>query len=151
MPRLRRALALMDFAEPGLGRDGSREFEEQSRAVFLAPEATCTGAAQSSYVTNNQCTFTATTFKSDFVSEVNENGSGHSTSHGTVAPEDWCLANAQHPADATGVSFRSGHTVGGSCGTVSNATVAVNPMHEHLSCGDSVYIVGVGVKTVTDR
>ena len=29
--------------------------------------------------------------------------------------------------------------------------MAVNLEHEDLACGDSVYIVGVGVKTVTDR
>ena len=118
-------------------------------------EASCTGTPQSSYVTNNQCTFTSTTLKSDFVSQVNQNGSGYSTNHGTVAPENWCLDpdndEAEIPDDAEERSFRSGHTVVGSCGAVGNATVAVAPGHDHLSCGDSVYIVGVGVKTVTDR
>ena len=80
-------------------------------------EASCTGAAQASYVTDNQCTFTATTLKSGFVSQVNVNGSGYSTNHGTVAPEDWCFENAAEiPDDAEERSFRSGHTVVGSCG-----------------------------------
>lgn len=113
-------------------------------------EASCTGAPRRSYVTNNQCTFTGTTLKSDFAKQVNLNGSGYSTHHGTVACEEWCLDNAEHPDDADGRSFRSGHTITGSCGGVSSATVAVHPKHDHLSCGDRVYIVGLGVKTVTD-
>ena len=118
-------------------------------------EANCTGTPQSSYVTNNQCTFTPTMLNSGFVSQVNLNGSGYSTNHGTVARENWCLDSDNHeaeiPDDAEERSFRSGHTVVGSCGAVGNATVAVAPGHDHLSCGDLVYIVGVGVKTVTDR
>ena len=113
-------------------------------------EASCIGAPRSSYVTNNQCTYTDTTLKSDFADKVNLNGSGYSINHGTVAPEDWCLDNAEHPVDADERSFRSGHTVVGFCGSVGNTTVAIRPGHSYLSCGDSVYIVGVGVKTVTD-
>ena len=113
-------------------------------------EDSCTGAPRSSYMTNNQCTFSGTTLKGDFVDKVNLNGSGHSTNHGTIAPEEWCLDNGEHPDDADGRSFRSGHTIMGACGSVGSSTVAVRLGHSYLSCGDSVYIVGVGVKTVTD-
>ena len=114
-------------------------------------ESACTGSPTESYVTNNQCAYTGTTFKSGFFSQVNLNGSGHSLNHGTITPEEWCLRHRPHPSDANGRSFRSGHTVKGSCGGVSDNTVAVKPGHQDLSCGDRVYIVGVGVKTVTDR
>lgn len=114
-------------------------------------ESACSGGPTLSYVTNNQCTYTSTTFKSGFFTQVNLNGSGHSLNHGTIAREAWCLDNAEHPPDASGRSFRAGHMIVGSCGSVSGSTVAVHPNHDDLSCGDTVYIVGVGVKTVTDR
>ena len=65
-----------------------------------------------------------------------------------------CLSHANAPADAAGKTFRSGVTFSGGCsggtGTLSNDTVAVNPDHPYLSCGDTVYIDSVGEKTVTD-
>ncbi len=114
-------------------------------------ESACTGALAHGYVTNSQCVFTGTTFKSDFASQAYINGSGKSLNHGTIALEEWCLKNAEHPADADERSFRPGHTVAGTCGSVSESTVAVHPDNDDLSCGDSVYILGIGVKTVTDR
>jgi hypothetical protein len=71
-----------------------------------------------------------------------------------VSREFYCLDHPNAPADAEGKTFRSGVIFSGSCfggtGDLGNDTVAVNPGHTHLSCGDTVYIDSVGEKTVTD-
>ena len=114
-------------------------------------ESGCSGSSESAYVIQTPCTFVDTTFKSDFRSQVALNGTGISIHHGTIGREFHCV-KAEHnpPEGANGYTFRTGHTVAGSCGSVSNSTVAIPRGHQHLSCDDSIYIVGVGVKTVTD-
>ena len=115
-------------------------------------ESSCTGPPAPAYVTDTHCTYTPTTFKSDFITQADLNGSSISLYHGTLSTELWCHLNERpHPDDSDDRSFRMGHTIVGSCGSaVTDSTVAVNSGHPHLRCGDSVYIVGVGVKTVTD-
>ena len=114
-------------------------------------ESMCSGEPRSSYVTNSQCVFTRTSMKSDFVRMVNLNGSGTSLHHGTVGREFWCLSRPHVPDDADKLSFRLDRGTLGACGEdTGNNTVAVDELHQELSCGDRVYIVGVGVKTVTD-
>lgn len=117
--------------------DGFKVLGDYRQSQYNTPtESACSGGPTASYVTNNQCAYDSTTFKSGSFSQVNLNGSGHSVNHGTVAREAWCLDNAEHPPDANGSSFRAGHTIVGSCGSVSDSTVAVDPDHDDLSCGD---------------
>ena len=89
--------------------------------------------------------------KSDFIDQAELNGTGISLNHGTIEREVTCRDATNFPTDGSDNSFRGHSSVRGACGGgVGNSTVAVNKNHQDLACGDSVYIVGVGVKTVTD-
>src|SRR6266568_2621674 len=116
----------------------------------IPEEAQCAGPDVAAYVTDPLCAFTPTTLRDQFVSQVNLNGSGRSINHGNVAREFFCLSQPGAPADAQGRSFRSGVTFSGTCGGLSDSTVAVLPTHPYLSCGDRVYIHTVGTKDITD-
>ena len=117
-------------------------------------ESACSASSTASYVTTSRCAFAKTTFRGQFVSQANLNGSGNSIDHGTIAREAYCIGRPDAPDDAAKRSFRTGHKVAGACGgntaPVNDNTVAVLPSHGDLTCGDSVYIVGHGVKIVTD-
>jgi hypothetical protein len=106
------------------------------------------------YITDIHCNFTTSSFRSTFANQVNLNGSGVSINHGNVHKEEYCLNHPNAPADAAWKAFRAGVTFSGSCfgntGALGNDTVAVNPDHTHLKCGDTVYLDSVGEKTVTD-
>jgi hypothetical protein len=116
----------------------------------IPEERQCNGVATASYATTNACVFTATNFRSQFFSQVNLNGSGISINHGNIKREFYCLSHPSSPADASERSFRTGEDFAGSCGRLGNDTVAVLPSHPYLQCGDQVYLVGSGVKVVTD-
>jgi len=121
-------------------------------------ESACMGSPSAAYITNPSCTFTATTLRSDFISQSWLNGSGITINHGTEQNEAFCLNLPNAPADANGRSFRAQPIVP-SCGAaygVSNSTLARGD-DAPLVCGDQVLIVGLGgvnastVKSVTDR
>lgn len=111
-------------------------------------ESQCAGSPSLAYITNSQCNFSSNTLISGFINAVNLNGSGRSINFNDVAPEQFCMASA--PQGAMGISFRRDHIITGAFGNVSNNTVAVNPFHPYLSGNDTVFITGIGVKTVTD-
>ena len=67
--------------------------------------------------------------------------------HGNISREFYCINQPNAPSDASEMSFRSGVTFSGSCGSLGNNTVAVHP---DLGCGDTVFINTVDVKIVTD-
>ena len=112
-------------------------------------------------VTNaSSCGEVSTTLKSDFRFETAENGSGISASFGTIQIEDFC-DEVSPPAGAIGLTGGTTSTINyfranvpsiqGSCGSaVTGNTVAVDMSALGLSCGDKVFIDGVGEKTVTD-
>ena len=116
----------------------------------------CTGSATAVYITDTSCNFHSSTFKSDFKSQVNINGSGVSINHGNVQKEAFCLSHQNAPGDASGKSFRGNvSNFTGSCnnqtGALSGTTVAIRDSgYPYLSCDDKVYIDTVGSKTVTD-
>jgi hypothetical protein len=120
-------------------------------------ESLCTGAPERAYITNAMCNFTATTLRSDFIRQVNLNGSSRSINFGDVVREFFCVAPPRvFPPDAPDRSFRQQSIRPACSGQVLNdTTVARAPNHRHLGCGDRVLIVGLGrppgtVKTVTD-
>jgi hypothetical protein len=115
-------------------------------------EVNCGGNAQNVYITTSQCAFNNGTLKSQFVSQVNLNGSGISINYGNIGREFSCLNPTNNPpSNSSGISFRGNVQITGSCGAVNDTTVAAHASHPYLSCGDSVYIHGVGIKTVSDR
>jgi hypothetical protein len=125
-------------------------------------EANCTGALAPAYVTtggqttsqcfNNPNLFYNTTLPSDFISQVNLNGSGTTTSFGLVQIDAFCPQTTGAPNDAPGKTFRQ-TTLQTACGnsSVDDTTVAACLKDPPLDCGDQVFIHGVGIKTVTDN
>jgi hypothetical protein len=84
---------------------------------------------------------------SGFVSEVNDpnygTGSGHSINYGDIVPEAYCSHGIM-------TAFRGSATITGTLGPLSNSTVAACAQSELYQSGTRVFIVGEGVKTVTD-
>lgn len=119
-------------------------------------ESSCTGGAAAAYKTDNQCLFTGTTLRSDFISQSWLNGSGITISFGAEQNEAFCMTPSHNPpADANGRSFRPVSQITAPGGPVSNTTVAKGD-DAPLIYGDQILIVGLGsggatVKTVTDR
>ncbi len=99
------------------------------------------------------CSYASGTLQSIFEAQVDLNGSGHSSSHGDIEPEEFCLTHVppQAPCDSRPV-FRQNTIVTPSCQGLGLGadTVAVNPGHPDLRCGDTVCIVDIGRKHVTD-
>ena len=125
-------------------------------------ESACIGGQSPAYIarivshdpkTNEaNCSFPPTTMKSDFVYQANLNGSGISLNHGTVEYEVTCRGKSNFPPDGSDKTFRGHSSVRSHCGTeLGNNTIAVNLEGTDLACGDRLYILDVGVKTVTDR
>ena len=71
-------------------------------------------------------------------------GSGHSTSYQDVQSEALCVKNIE-------TAFRGHATITGALGPLNNSTVAVTQKSELYAAGTRVFIVGEGVKTMTDR
>ncbi|MCS6815826.1 MAG: hypothetical protein NZ746_00440 [Blastocatellia bacterium] len=109
-------------------------------------ESRCVGAPASAYITNAACNFTATMLRSDFIVQVNRNGSGRSINFGDIVREFFCVRPPRNfPSDAPDRSFRQ-QAIRPACSglSLSNTTVARNPDHQHLTCGDRVLIVRIG-------
>lgn len=115
-------------------------------------EAQCSGPDRRAYITDSRCSFNRTTLRDQFISQVNLNGSGVSINFGDLQGEVFCLGQSSAPGDAANRSFRQ-QTIRPDCAGfgLGNDTVARDPAHPHLDCGDEVFIHNVGVKTVTDR
>ena len=133
-----------------------------THTIYNTPtEAGCTGSPDAAYISSvshdahgtPMCAFAPTTMKADFISQANLNGSGISLSHGTIEREKLCRPHSNFPVDGTNNTFRGFSSVRGHCDTrIGNDTVAVDfEVNSDLSCGDRIYIIGLGVKTVTDR
>lgn len=94
--------------------------------------------------------------RSDFITQCNLNGTGVSINYGTIGREFLCLQSQYNPPqDAPNISFRRGATIHGApaCGgaALTNLSLAVGPDNpDGLDCGNTVYIAGVGVKTLVD-
>ncbi len=110
-------------------------------------ESSCTGGPQDITVWDNSCHGTNTTVISGFDFRVTNpaggTGSGHSINWGDVYQEFTC-------SGGSGV-LRGHQTITGTLGSLNDATVAACSSSELYAAGTQVYIVGEGVKTVTDR
>ena len=98
--------------------------------------------------------YTATTFPETFRSEAEENGSGRSTAFGDIQLDWVCPYVTPRPDGATfGNVFRDINAIAPACdgGTLGSTTVAVSSANGDLSCGDTIYVSGIGTKTVTDH
>jgi hypothetical protein len=127
-------------------------------------ESACSGTATTAWVFTSSCTFTQTTLRSDFMSQVFTNGSGTSISYGALQYEPSGVCNGTRPTGSTDQnSFEMVSAITGSCGTAVsggyNGTVAVNPNPALIGgqyvCGDNILEVtssnaGEALKTVAD-
>jgi len=93
------------------------------------------------------CNYSTAAGRSQWLSEVQENGGGYSTSGRYVSWEWECTAVP--PPRLRILNFAAGcpRCQGLPLG---NDTVAVAPNHDDLKCGDRVFIHEIGTKTVTD-
>jgi hypothetical protein len=87
--------------------------------------------------------------KDDFVDRMSNpnwgTGSGHSISYGDVQVEAYCPLIPPW-------TYRKNASISGALGSLSNSTVAVCPQNVELYVpGRQLLIVGIGVKTITDR
>ena len=124
-------------------------------------ENACTGAPAAAVITTSSCSLTNSTLKSDFISQVNLNGSGFSLSWGGVQKEALCTKAPYNAPNND--SFRKKSPPAGSCnsntGALNSNTVAVDPnslSNGLFQCGDQILIVDTSgstkaVKTVTDK
>jgi hypothetical protein len=133
-------------------------------SVYNTPtESQCSGAAGNAYILAGPApvcfnNYTQDTLISQFISQVDINGSGVATQWGDVkslAATSCSGATKNRPAGATGGangnSFVEVDTITGTCNTtLGNTTVASCAKDTRLSCGNSVFINTVGVKTVQD-
>ena len=115
-------------------------------------ESTCVGDPAPAYITDDNCNASSTTLISGFITQVNLNGSGRSTLFGDVVREAFC-----HVRGGNHRSFRQ-TIIRPTCEglPLDDNTVARNPDHQYLDCGDQILIVGLGngtgtIKTVTDE
>ena len=131
----------------------------------LANEACHSGATESYCYTTGDCTNSPCNWNtgasgiSSFLAAVDLNGSGYSTSLGYITTEEWCQNNGYPaPSECTGYLMRDLSITGGcpQCPSpddymIANETVAINPSHPYLGCGDEVYVHTIGNVTVTDH
>lgn len=113
-------------------------------------EAGCAGELQwFSYTTgdcvNVDCVWTNAQGRSEWLDEVEENGSGMDLSGHVYSLEHFCTGNYYSPA-----LRRTGVPCAQCGGTVSEGDVAVQPNHPYLGCSDRVCVHGHGIHTVVD-
>lgn len=125
-------------------------------------ESACLGNQAAAYVLQSTAAcftnYLSGSLKSDFFSQVDLNGSGHSVNYADIKSLATTVCNNAtqgRPPDATGGangnSFVKVPAITGSCSIpMDNNVVARCAADGRLSCGDTVYIHGVGVKTVGD-
>ena len=121
--------------------------------VFVTQETLSNG----NWITNcfdDEDDYTAAMFTEVFRREIQENGSGRSTAFGDVQL-DWICSSATPRPDgaAFGNVVRDINAILPACagGTLGSSTVAADPDNGDLSCGDTIYVSGIGTKTVTDH
>ena len=124
-----------------------------SSDVFVTEERSSNGR----WVTNcfdDEDEYTATTFPETFRLEAKENGNGRSTAFGDIQLDWVCPYETPRPdAAAFGYVFRDINTIQPACtgGGLGSSTVAVSSLNPDLSCGDTIFVSGIGTKTVTDH
>lgn len=123
----------------------------------LTDEEDCNGNLSNFSYTIGDCSnvncdnWSNTTGKSDWLSEVSQNGSGRGTSGNHFTVEGWCSGGLYTP------KFRRIGSVTG-CPKCSspykymtvNETVAKWSSNGNIHCGDKLYLNGYGKKTATD-
>jgi hypothetical protein len=117
--------------------------------------STCQGPAVDVCFTDTACNYECGTLCQPFDREVWENGSGTSQNHGTIQREWDCQDRPESPVpeSCSGKHLYRANVAAPvpSCGgTLDETIVATMRRHPVLDCGDRVYVVGIGVKTVGD-
>jgi len=118
-----------------------------TRKLCYTNGTSCTGVSCSSW--------SSVQAKPLFMSELAENGSAFHSSIGFVSIE-WFCANPSIPG-CSPVNEERGRRVPSACPTcpnldlTANQTVAISPENNDLACGDQVYVVGTGLRRVTDN
>jgi len=129
---------------------------EYDHTCYNTPdESGCSGSLEwFSYVIANPvnpcgpappCNWINAQAKSEWLDEVEENGSGRDLNGYIYSLEHYCSGNDYSPK-----LRRTGAPCAQCGGTVSVGDVAVKPSHPHLGCGDTVCVHGHGTHTVVD-
>lgn len=110
-------------------------------------ESVCGGQPQADTLFDNQCNLTNGMLLSNFINQVTSptygTGSGHSTNYGNVVQEAYCSGRSP-------TSLRENANITGSLGPLSNTTVAVCRTGPDYILGARLFVVGQGLKTVSD-
>ena len=131
---------------------------------YNTPQDTqCGGVPVQSYITFNNAAGVSACFDTppgnfqtlmlpeSFVDQVNLNGSGNVDGIGDVQVDVFCPATAAAPVDAPDHTFRNQAFVL-PCGTQLDATTVAGCLADsRITCGDEIFVHGVGTKTVTDN
>lgn len=99
---------------------------------------------------NTRCQWSEDIARSEWLSEVQENGSGVHSILGTFSREFICT---NHPADCRPPRLRGTDTPCPACqggDLQADGTVAINSGNPDLRCGDRVFVYQVGIRRVTD-
>jgi len=103
------------------------------------------------------CTWGSEDFRTNFLDEVNENGSGRDRFGRDMQIEFFCTgapaSSPCHSANGTCARYRVPTSIRTACGAspTVNHTVAVNSSHADLSCGSRIFIEGLGIRIVQDH
>jgi len=128
-----------------------RVLGEYDHTCYNTPdESGCTGSNEWFSYTTGTCTVTDCTWtnaqgKSEWLDEIEENGSGKDVSGYIYSLEHYCTGNDYSPK-----LRRTGAPCAQCGGTVSVGDVAVKPSHPYLDCDDTVCVYGHGTHTVVD-
>jgi len=114
-------------------------------------ESGCSGSSEWYSYTIGSCTTTACTWtnaqgKSEWLDEIEENGSGKDVSGNIYSLDHYCRGNDYSPK-----LRKTGAPCAQCGGTVSVGDVAVAPSHPDLHCGDTICVYGHGTHTVVDN
>lgn len=110
-------------------------------------ENVCGGTLQNDMLFDNACHQSSGNLLSGFITAVTDKnagtGSGHSNSYGDVHWEQYCSGRSS-------IALRTHYTITGSLGSLSNSTVAVCATGPDYVLGATLFVVGTGLKTVSD-
>ena len=111
-------------------------------------ESVCGGQPQPDTLFDSKCHLTNGNLLSSFIDQLTNinygTGSGHSTNYGDVGQEFLC-------AGRSATSLRTHVTIKGALGSLDDDTVAVCHTGRDYVRGAKLFVIGVGLKTVTDR
>jgi hypothetical protein len=153
-----------------VGGKAGRDKEDYTFTVLEDYRITCyntpletdfSGPSEDVCVSNASCEWRSESFVERFLYAVSLNGSGMTAEGEIITIEGWCQ-DPPDPASCGGAYigygnlpyyFRCPSEIIGACGVtpVAEVSVAISPSNPHLSCGDNLYVEGIGCVRVDDH